>query len=329
MVAAALRCASAYPVTSVGCSVASPSMRSKGVGAALGDLDAAACSEGAPSARNLLVTVFGDCVAPHGIGITVSVADLTTLLAPFAANERLVRTSLTRLSNRGLLAPTAVGRRSFYGVAPGAVERFARADRRIYGPRHPAWDGRWTLVVIDGTEATVERRAAFRQTLAESGFGSVAPNVLASPVVPAADVAPLAVAAGLEQVLVTRGDLAPAAAGVLGGAELARRSTDLTWASERYTEFVARFERYPVDRVAALTGEQALKLRMLLIGTYRRIILAEPLLPAGLAPEGWVGARAREIVARLYDACAEAAEQHLAEVLGLKPRVPLGRFKVG
>lgn len=293
------------------------------------DLRAAMCSDGAPSARNLLVTAFGDCVAPHGIGITVSVADLTRLLAPFGANERLVRTSLTRLSNRGLLAPTAVGRRSFYGVAPTAVERFVRADRRIYGPRHPKWDGRWTIVVIDGGEATADRRAAFRQTLAESGFGSVAPNVLASPVVQAADVAPLAAAAGLANVLVTRGDLAPAAAGVLDGAELAQRSTDLSWVSERYAEFVARFGAYPVDAAADLDGELALKLRMLLIGTYRRIILAEPLLPAGLAPDGWVGAQAREIVAALYDACAESAERHFADLLGLKPRPPRNRFKPG
>lgn len=296
---------------------------------ALADLRAAVCSDGAPSARNLLVTVFGDCVAPHGIGITLSVADLTTLLTPFGANERLVRTSLSRLAARGLLAPNAVGRRSFYGVAPVAVERFARADRRIYGPRHPKWDGRWTLVVIDGSEATADVRAAFRQTLAESGFGAVAPNVLASPVVPAGDVAPLAEAAGLERVLVLRGDLPPTLPGLIDGAELARRSTDLTWVEAEYSAFVDRFERYPVDAVAELEGEQALKLRMLLIGTYRRVILAEPLLPAALAPEGWVGARAREVVAALYGACAEASERHLCEVLGLKPRIPANRFKPG
>lgn len=303
-------------------------MRSKGAQAALADLAAAACSEGAPSARNLLVTVFGDCVVPHGIGMTVSVADLTYLLAPFGANERLVRTSLTRLANRGLLAPNAVGRRSFYGVAPTAVERFARADRRIYGPRHPTWDGRWTVVVLDSTEATADRRAAFRQTLAESGFGAVGPNVLASAVVPAADVAPLAEAAGFANVLVTRGDLAPGAPGVLDSAELARRSTDLTWAAERYTAFVERFGAFPVEAAAGLDGEQALKLRMLLIGTYRRIILAEPLLPAGLAPQGWVGARARAIVAGLYDATAHAAEHHFADLLGLRPRIPKSRFVV-
>jgi len=295
---------------------------------ALADLHRATCSDGAPSARNLLITAFGDCVVPHGIGITVSVPDLAALLAPFGASERLVRTSLSRLTQRGLLAPNAVGRRSFYGVAPGATERFVRADRRIYGPRHPAWDGRWTLVVLDGAEATPDRRAALRQSLAEAGFGVVAPNVLASPVVPAADVAALAAAAGLANVLVTRGGLAPPAPGVLDAAELARRSTDLTWVADRYAEFVDRFGEYPVDWAAGLGGADGLKLRMLLIGTYRRIILAEPLLPAPLTPDDWIGTRARQIVAGLYAACADAAERHLADLLGLKPRIPTHRFQL-
>ena len=116
---------------------------------------------------------------------------------------------------------------------------------------------------------------------------------------------------------------------MLDGAELARRSTDLTWASARYTEFVERFGAYPAEAMAELPGEQALKLRMLLIGTYRRIILGEPLLPAGLTPDGWVGDQARDIVARLYAACAPAAEQHLAGLLDLTPRVPHARFHDG
>lgn len=295
---------------------------------ALDDLRAATCSDGAPSARNLLVTVFGDCVAPHGLGITVAVADLTRLLAPFGANERLIRTSLSRLTSIGLLAPTAVGRRSFYGVAPSATERFVSADRRIYGPRHPRWDGRWTIVVIDGGEGTPEQRARFRQTLGEAGFGSVAPNVMASPVVAADVVAPLADAAGLARVLVMRGDLPPAVPGVLDASQLASRATDLGEVDEAYTAFVDRFSAYPVSGVRRLEGSQALKLRLLLIGTYRRIVLAEPLLPAGLAPEGWIGQRAREVVAELYAACADASERYMSSVLGLRPRPPTGRFSL-
>jgi phenylacetic acid degradation operon negative regulatory protein len=301
-------------------------MASPGVDSALDDLRAATCSDGAPSARNLLVTVFGDCVAPHGIGTTVAVADLTRLLAPFGANERLVRTSLSRLTNIGLLAPTSVGRRSFYGVAPSAVERFASADQRIYGPRHPQWDGRWTLVVIDGSEGTADQRARLRQTLGEAGFGSVAPNVLASPVVAVDSVAPLAAAAGLANVLVLRGDVPGEEPGVLGQAALATRSTDLDAVEADYTQFVERFGRYPLEQVGELDSDLALKLRLLLIGTYRRIILTEPLLPAALAPEGWIGQRAREVVAELYAACADASERFVSDVLGFRPRPPQNRF---
>jgi phenylacetic acid degradation operon negative regulatory protein len=303
-------------------------MASPGVERALDDLRAATCSDGAPSARNLLVTVFGDCVAPHGIGTTVAVADLTRLLAPFGANERLVRTSLSRLTSIGLLAPTSVGRRSFYGVAPSAVERFARADQRIYGPRHPAWDGRWTLAVIDGSEGTAEQRARLRQTLGEAGFGSVAPNVLASPVVSADSVAPLAAAAGLANVLVLRGDMPGEQQGLLDEAALATRSTDLDAVAVDYTQFVERFGIYSLDAVGALEGELALKLRLLLIGTYRRIILTEPLLPAALAPERWIGQRAREVVAALYAMCAEASESFVSDVLGFRPRPPKDRFSI-
>jgi phenylacetic acid degradation operon negative regulatory protein len=303
-------------------------MASPGVERALDDLRAATCSDGAPSARNLLVTVFGDCVAPHGIGTTVAVADLTRLLAPFGANERLVRTSLSRLTSIGLLAPTSVGRRSFYGVAPSAVERFARADQRIYGPRHPAWDGRWTLAVIDGSEGTAEQRARLRQTLGEAGFGSVAPNVLASPVVSADSVAPLAAAAGLANVLVLRGDMPGEQQGLLDEAALATRSTDLDAVAVDYTQFVERFGIYSLDAVGALEGELALKLRLLLIGTYRRIILTEPLLPAALAPERWIGQRAREVVAALYAVCAEASESFVGDVLGFRPRPPKDRFSI-
>jgi phenylacetic acid degradation operon negative regulatory protein len=120
-------------------------------------------SNGAPSARNLLVTLFGDALLPHGPDVQVSVSSMTELLAPFGASERLVRTSLTRLVNDGLLASQPSGRRSFYGVAAGALDLFRRADARIYGSRHTTWDGEWTIVVVDGAEATASQRAELRQ----------------------------------------------------------------------------------------------------------------------------------------------------------------------
>src|SRR5207302_3499292 len=48
-----------------------------------------------PKARSLIVTVWGDTIAPHGGSVWLS--GLIRLLAPFDINERLTRTSVYRL----------------------------------------------------------------------------------------------------------------------------------------------------------------------------------------------------------------------------------------
>ncbi len=279
---------------------------------ALDDLRAAVCSDGAPSARNLLVTVFGDALLPHGEHTKIAVQALTALLESFSVNERLVRTSLTRLVNEGLLATTAAGRRSYYAVAPGAFELFRQADRRIYGGSQAAWDGSWTIVVIDGTEATAKRRARLRQELAWAGLGTVAPNVMASPMVDA-DVAAGVVAhvGGFSNVLVSRSSVIEGA-GILGADELARRVANLDEIADRYDAFVARFERFDAPTVSALEPELAFKLRTLLVAEFRRIALADPQLPAELLPSEWVGRRARVLAGTIYAGVATESEQFLA-----------------
>ncbi len=277
----------------------------------LADLRAAACSDGAPSARNLIVTVFGDALLPHGLDTEITVGSLASLLAGFGVNERLVRTSLTRLANDGMLVSRTEGRRAFYRVAENAHELFRRADRRIYSGDHADWDGAWTLVVIDGTEATPARRAALRQELSWAGFGVVAPNVLASPTTEPDEVASaVARVGGLANVLVTRCTVIDGL-GLLDSAALAQRSAPLDDLAIGYEEFVARFERFDAAAIAALQPDEAFKLRILLVAAFRRLVLADPSLPRELMPDGWVGARARRVAADLYRAVADDAERYL------------------
>jgi phenylacetic acid degradation operon negative regulatory protein len=271
-------------------------------------LDDATCSNGAPSARNLLVTVFGDALLPHGAATSVSVRSLAALLGSFGINERLVRTSLSRLVRDGLLAVDPVARRSFYRVADSALSLFERADARIYRSVSPAWDGSWTLVVVDGAESTAARRARLRQELAWAGLGAVAPNVMASPVVEAATAAAVVDrVGGFSNVLVSRSRVVEGAA-TLGAEELARRCAPLDDTDERYREHIARFEPY-VAIAATLGPEMAWKLRTLLVASFRRIVLAEPSLPVVLRPVGWVGDDARALTAEIYARCAEVAEE--------------------
>lgn len=285
--------------------------------AAVSRLRDATSSDGAPSARNLLVTVFGDALLPHGADNAVSVRSLAQLLEPFGVSERLVRTSLTRLVNDGILRTEAVGRRSFYSVEATSRPLFRSADARIYGSRRGAWDRSWTIVVIDGSEATAARRARLRQRLTWAGLGAVAPNVMASPVVTAEEVALLVdQTGGFRNVLVSRSQVFDGPS-TLAEDELARRCAPLDEVAAKYDTFVDEFSHFDRPTLDSLSTVDAFKLRVLLIARYRRIVLVDPLLPESLLPEGWAGARARALAAFVYDGCADASERHLAAVAEL------------
>jgi phenylacetic acid degradation operon negative regulatory protein len=277
----------------------------------LDDLRSAACSDGAPSARNLLVTVFGDALLPHGNDTAISVRSLSRLLAAFGVSERLVRTSLTRLVNDGLLTTTSEGRRSYYRVAPGALDLFRQADHRIYRGTADEWDGSWTIVVIDGTEATARRRALLRQELAWAGLGVVGPNVMASPIVDAEAAARVVGhVGGFANVLVSRSSVVEGD-GTLGADELAHRVAALEEIAGRYAQFVDRYADYPSAALDELTPELSFKLRVLLVAEFRRIALSDPQLPPRLLPADWIGDRARRLAGEIYAAVAARSEDFL------------------
>lgn len=277
-----------------------------------------------PSARNLLVTVFGDTVRPRGRPFAVR--SLAELLSGFGTSERLVRTSLTRLADEQLVAVTRTGNRSFYGVHPEADQLFARAEERIYGRHAPSWDGRWTLVVIDGGSGTTESRAALRRELQWRGLGAVAPNVMASPFVGAVEVAAVMDhVAHPDGVLITRAEVEATGAATTD-LELARQCAPVSELAERYQQLVTWFT--PIADALEDTGpdvapQAAYTVRVLAIACYRRVVLSDPLLPPELLPASWVGNDAHDLVARVYRHVLEASEQRVVDTADT-PAGPLG-----
>ena len=130
-----------------------------------------------PRAKSLIVTVWGDALAPHGGAVWL--AGLIRLMAPFGINERLVRTSVFRLSQDGWLAATTHGRTSRYRLTQEGKRRFDDAYRRIYTRPEDDWDGTWELVLADTVPPA--RRAALRDELVWSGFGALGPAVFLRP----------------------------------------------------------------------------------------------------------------------------------------------------
>ncbi|UUZ46965.1 hypothetical protein LP420_25380 [Massilia sp. B-10] len=98
-----------------------------------------------PRSKSLVMTIFGDTIAPHGG--TVWLGSLIELLAPFGINDRLLRTCVFRLAQEGWLVANRDGRRSSYALLPQALPRFERANRRIYAPLTAHWDGNWTMLL--------------------------------------------------------------------------------------------------------------------------------------------------------------------------------------
>ena len=270
-----------------------------------------------PKAKSLVVTVWGDSIAPHGGGIWLS--SLIGLLAPFGINERLVRTSVYRLAREGWLSARQDGRRSFYRLTRQGQRRFEHAYRRIYAP--PAsdpWDGGWHLVIVPPAAIDESSRRELRKELGWDGFGVLGPGLFVRPARADDDAAlnetTRALGIARQVVIVTARALSQRGGSI---AAMTQDCWDLKSVAAAYRGFVARFK--PVARLLSQggdpTAQQCFILRTLLIHEFRRVTLHDPQLPVELLPSDWPETAAYALCRDLYRLTHEHAEHHLAVML--------------
>jgi phenylacetic acid degradation operon negative regulatory protein len=113
-------------------------------------------------ASSLIITLYGDAIEPHGG--TVWLGSLIKLLEPIGINERLIRTSIFRLTKEGWLTAEKVGRRSDYGLTTTGRRRFDQAFKRVYSATLPDWEGSWCLVIL--SQLSPSKRKDVREALA-------------------------------------------------------------------------------------------------------------------------------------------------------------------
>ncbi|MBS0416782.1 MAG: phenylacetic acid degradation operon negative regulatory protein PaaX [Proteobacteria bacterium] len=255
---------------------------------------------------SLLVTIFGDAIAPRG-GI-VTLGSLIQLAAPFGLTERLVRTSVARLAQDGWLVARRDGRLSEYRLAARGEQRFAEATQRIYSKGPLDWDGHWTVLILPPNGR--QRRDTLRDGLRWLGFGQVSPGVFAHPN------SDLHQARNWLQSLEVGKDalLLKACSEDVGiDQAVVAAGWDLGDLARRYKRFADAFAVVDVALTAkeAVTPESAFVIRTLLIHEYRKIHLQDPLLPPALLPSDWVGSSAYDSCAQLYGKVFTAAEDFL------------------
>ncbi|MDB5961809.1 MAG: paaX [Massilia sp.] len=266
-----------------------------------------------PRSKSLVVTIFGDTVAPHGG--TVWLGSLIELAAPFGVNDRLLRTSVFRLAQEGWLVANRDRRRSSYSILPQALPRFERANRRIYAPLEIQWDGTWTLVMAAGGMVDAPVRAALRKELLWEGYAQLSAGLFGHPASDGAVLDELLGRTGARhQVFACSASALP---NVQGRAlpELVADGWDLSDVSAGYEQFIAQFSPLLELAPESIAPEQAFVIRTLLIHAYRRVQLHDPMLPVELLPDPWPGARAYELARTLYRAVQDAAEQHVMAVM--------------
>lgn len=266
-----------------------------------------------PRSKSLIVTVFGDAVAPHGGEVWLG--GLIALLAPFGINERLARTSLFRLVEDGWLAARRVGRRSLYGISPPGLARFARAYRRIYRAPDEHWNGNWTLVLLSRAADDPALRAALRRELGWEGFRGVAPGLFLRPAGEDGPLHELLRGLALQEAVYVMRTQAPGLLDTRPAPALVAEHWELAELAEQHARFLAAFEPLAALLQGAPAPAEALRARILLVHAWRRIMLHDPQLPASLLPSRWPGERARLLCRELYRRLAPASEQHLRATL--------------
>ena len=268
-----------------------------------------------PRAKSLCVSLLGDALACHGGAIWLG--GIIELLEPLGINERLLRTSVFRLVAQGWLQAERHGRRSLYQLSDQGRRHTAHASQRIYEGPAADWNGEWTLVALPrlGNNGLAER-TELRRELAWEGFGMIAPGLFAHPQADAHTAHGILEKLGIpDKALVLSGrDLA--GAGGLPIASLAPQCWNLDTLAAQYRQFSRQFG--PLGKLLddPLGPADAFAARMLLLHTWRRIVLHDPQLPVPMLPERWPGHAARTLCGQIYWKLFDASEQHLDAIAG-------------
>ena len=263
---------------------------------------------------SLVITIFGDVVAPHGGEIWLG--SLIKLLNILGLNDRLVRTTVSRLAKKDWLEPVQIGRKSYYHLTNYGIRSFVSASSRIYSGSGQIWDGKWRMVILPSYLKDKNLKAQKDQLIKELkwlSFGRVSNNVFIHSNPDFNMVTPIINRLGLEEEVIIVNDASLEYTSQNAGISLVKKCWVLDDLSQQYKSFINEYE--PVFemlmRENSLSPEEALAVRILMINQYRKISLQDPALPEVLLPEGWAGTVAHHLCRDIYKKIAKSSEIYI------------------
>jgi phenylacetic acid degradation operon negative regulatory protein len=251
--------------------------------------------------QNLILRI----VAQRG---EIDSAEMAEVAQKFGLSSDAVRAAANRMARTGLLAKVGRGRGNVrYKVGPAGQ---ATVNQFIVKLLHwhvvlegqQAWDGTWLVVAFSVPEDQRGKRDAFRDRLAEMGFGLLSSSVWISPFDQEAEVASLVAELGLDGMVAILHCDRIQMPGLAGVGELARGVWDLEPLAQHYRDLNHRVEVFAASLRRAGQGGQidaealffeAMDLQNELM---EMILVEDPCLPPDLLPPDWPGRRTHELI---------------------------------
>jgi len=271
--------------------------------------------------QDLIFTLYGDYIR-HRDGEAWT-GSLIELLGLFGLSEQAVRSTLSRMSQKGWLESRRIGRYSFYSQTPRFLELLEEGARRIFQPRRDPWDGRWHLLIYTIPESKRHLRRRLRERLLWLGFGSLNQ---------ATWISTRDLRTEVEQVVDTL-NVRPYVEfftaehqGFASDEEIVARCWNLEELNDYYADFIANYElpfqKYQAQSKAgnSLDPQECFVQRFMLIHEFRFSPYVDPNLPLELLPNDWLGEKATRLFQQYHDLLVERAEAFVDLVLAKAPQ---------
>ncbi|KOU54862.1 PaaX family transcriptional regulator [Streptomyces sp. MMG1533] len=263
--------------------------------------------------QSLMLAFFGNNVLNEG-PLCVYSGSIIDVLARAGVGEQAVRSTLSRMVNRGLLQRQREGRRMHFGLTPQAAQILHDGSKRLWDTSavNDDWDGTWTLLGFSLPESWQRQRHDLRSRLTWSGFGAVYSGLWIAPgdVNVSGIVAELGLTAHVKIFHATADDATDVGL-------MIRDTWDLDSVATRYADFDKRWTSWLDTGSGDPIGN-----RLRLISEWLDIIRTDPRLPARHLPAGWPARPAHDTFHRIAELTEAPARRMAAELLETTPLRP-------
>lgn len=250
----------------------------------------------------LALMLFGFTIYERPLALaTGSIIDV---LGDIGISSHAVRSTLTRMTARGLLSRVRQRRETYYALTTHGTAVLADGRAAAHHPPDGQWDGSWTVLAFSLPEGERDVRHQLRSRLAWSGFGPLRRGMWIAPghVEVSELLADLDVGSSVHAFSAT-------AQLPTDDTQLIGDAFDLAAIARRYRTFMARWENAgPADLAEASTLTRIL----LLQSEWAQLARADPRLPPSHLPADWPAKAAFALYHGLHDRLEPLARKQYA-----------------